>query len=117
MLRYRPELQAEETMRPNDFRTLVLASSFEATRFAQRFVFDVLPFSFRYKAYLNESCDEHVDSESVVYPGDDGKVVSLDSEQAVVDLLLREGRCPEWIDIAVQAVVSVKFSKSGWMVW
>jgi hypothetical protein len=91
-------------MRPNDFRTLLIAASFEATRFAQRFVFDVLPFTFRYVAYLNESCDSSAGPEFVLYAQDDGKVVTLDSEVAVIDLLLRDGRCPQWIDVAVIAV-------------
>jgi hypothetical protein len=91
-------------MRPNDFRTLLIAASFEATRFGQRFVFDVLPFTFRYVAYLNDSHDVGADPEFILYPQDEGKVVTLESESAVVDLLLREGRCPQWIDVAVHGV-------------
>lgn len=91
-------------MRPNDFRVLLVAASFEATRFGQRFVSEVLPFSFRYSVHLNQSFDDDADPESIRYPDDDGKVVRVDSEESVVELLHREGRYPEWIDVSVHAV-------------
>ena len=91
-------------MRENDFHVLLTAASFEATRFARNHVTNVLPFDFRYLVHLNQSCDEDPDSGIMLYPEDDGKVLDVDTERAVVELLCRDGRCPEWIDVSVHAV-------------
>jgi hypothetical protein len=88
-------------MRKEDFRIQLIASSFFATRFAQNYVCEVLPFNFRYVVSLNESYDGNRQPDEVVYPDDNGKVLCDLSEDGVVDLLLRENRCPQWIDIAV----------------
>lgn len=91
-------------MQKPDFRVLLIAASFEATRFGQRFVHDNLRFTFRYIVHLNESNDWNPAPESVLYPEDQGKILKIDTEEGVVDLLFRDGRCPEWIDISVHAV-------------
>jgi hypothetical protein len=91
-------------MQKNDFRVLLIAASFEATRFGQRFAFDVLPFTFRYVVYLNQSNDADPAPGTVLYPEDHGKTVEIDSEEGVVEILSREGKCPEWIDVSVHAV-------------
>ena len=92
-----------------EFNVLLIAASFEATRFGQKFAKQTLPFAFRYRAHLNYSFDKHALRDDVLYPEDDGKVVDLSSEEDAVSLLWRDGRCPEWIDIAVDAV-SLEFT-------
>ena len=90
-------------MQKPDFNVLLIAASFEATRFGQRYVHDNLRFTFRYIIHLNQSHDVDAAPGSVLYPEDDGKVVPIDTEKGVVDLLFRDGCCPEWIDVSVYA--------------
>lgn len=90
-------------MEKPDFRVLLIAASFEATRFGQRFVHDNLCFDFRYIVHLHQSHDLNSESDSMLYPEDEGKVLQIDTEEGVVDLLSRDGRCPEWIDVSVHA--------------
>ena len=84
-----------------DFHVLVVAASFMAVRFGQRYVKQNLPFEFRYDVHLNQSCDDRATADDVLYPDDAGRVVFCDCESDVVALLYREGRCPQWIDISV----------------
>ncbi|MCA9146947.1 MAG: hypothetical protein H6821_02915 [Planctomycetaceae bacterium] len=87
-----------------DFHVLLIASSFLAVRFGQRYVSQTLPFDFRYDVRLNQSCDDHATPDDVLYPDDNDRVVSCDSESDVVALLFRDGRCPQWIDISAARV-------------
>ena len=87
-----------------DFRVLLIASSFMAVRFGQRYVTQTLPFDFRYDVHLNQSCDDHATPDDVVYPDDNDRVVYCGSESDVVALLSRDGRCPQWIDISASRV-------------
>jgi len=91
-------------MNEADFRVLLIASSFMAVRFAQRYVAQTLPFDFRYDIRLNQSCDDDASPDEVLYPEDRDLRVSCDSEDAEVPILLRDGRCPQWIDISVERV-------------
>ena len=90
-------------MHKHDFRVLLIAASFEATRFGQQYVHDILRFSFRYIVHMNQSHDLDAEPGSVLYPEDEGKVLPIDTEEGVIDLLFRDGRCPEWIDVSVHA--------------
>ena len=63
-----------------------------------------LPIVIRYHVLLNQSCDDHATSDDVLYPEDDGKEIDRISAETVVALLCRDGRCPEWIDVSVEAV-------------
>lgn len=91
-------------MKKPDFKVLLIAASFEATRFGQKYVHDILPFHFRYEVHLNQSLDLDSETGSVTYPDDEGKILSIDTEDGVVDLLYRDGRCPKWIDVSVHAI-------------
>lgn len=73
-------------------------------RFGQRFVKNRLPLEVEYIAALNQSHDANRAEHEVVYPGDDGRVVLLDDDEDVVELLYRDGRRPAWIDISVLTV-------------
>jgi len=68
--------------------------------FATRFVSNHLPVSNRYLVRLNQSCDENLRPAEHVFPCDTDPVVPLTAAETV-DLLCRENRVPEWIDISV----------------
>lgn len=87
-----------------DFYTYLLSASFSCTRFAEDYVKNKLHYKFKYLVKLNKSCDVHADEENDLYPEDDGKELKLDEEKEVVELLLRKGKIPEWIDISVKGV-------------
>ena len=87
-----------------EFNVLLVAASFEATRFGQRFVRQALPFVFHYRAHLNQSADWNAAEEDVLYRDDEGRVVDLGTEDEVVSLLWRDGRCPQWIDVNVVGI-------------
>jgi hypothetical protein len=88
-----------------EFHAMLICASFLALRFGKGFVTQDLPVDlFRYQVWLNQSHDGNRMEDEVVYPADDGKVLEGFSEQEVVGLLYRDGRCPEWIDVQVEAV-------------
>jgi hypothetical protein len=87
-----------------DFRILLIACSTLAVRFAQSMVTQSLSYDCRYHVLLNQSADHNATSGEVLYPSDDGKTFAQLKEEEVVELLCRENRCPEWIDISVEAV-------------
>ena len=87
-------------MRKDDFRNQLVAASFAALRFGQKYVKNRLSHNLTYVVLLNQSYDGHKTDEEVVFPFDIGKVKSGLNEEEVVDLLWREGRCPVWINIS-----------------
>ena len=68
--------------------------------FAPRFVHNHLPDSNRYIVSLNQSCDFDLKPGEHVYPDDADPLAPVTATE-VVDLLCRENRVPEWIDISV----------------
>ena len=68
---------------------------------AARYVSNHLPASNRYIVRLNQSCDDNLEPGEHVFPQDIDPVAPL-TAPAVVDLLCREDRVPEWIDISVE---------------
>ena len=78
-------------------------ASQHALTFARRYVGDNLSGSFHYHVLLNQSFDGNAPETGRVFPEDDGREYSSLSVDEVVNVLLRESRCPEWIDIAVEA--------------
>lgn len=90
-------------MTESEFRELLLAATDHAIGFAKRYVVQDLPSSAKYHVLLNQSFDGYATADEVVYPQDDGREISFASADEVVALLYRDGRCPEWIDVAVEA--------------
>ncbi len=88
-------------MRKEDFHNQLIAASFAALRFGQEYVSNHLSHDLTYVVVLNQSCDGNRKDDEIVYPEDDGKIHSGLSHVEVVDLLHREDRCPQWIDISV----------------
>ena len=93
-------------MTESEFYTLLLTASYNAREFAERYVMQELPIVLRFHVQLNQSYDGSATAEEVLYPEDDGKEVDRISAETVVALLCRDGRCPEWIDVSVEAVGS-----------
>ena len=88
-------------MRPQDFRTQLTAATFDAIHFAKKFLKKHPPIDAQYVALLNQSYDKNCKDDTCVYPEDDGRIEYNLTERAVRELLLRDGRCPQWIDISV----------------
>jgi len=87
-----------------EFHQLLLTAGKNAASFAERYIVPRLPDRFRYHVVLNQSFDGNATPDEVLYPQDDGRDVVCDSDRDVVALLCRDGRCPEWIDIGVEAI-------------
>lgn len=65
---------------------------------------DRLPPNFSFGVSLNVSADDDHKDDERVYPDDDGRVIFDLEHKDVVDLLCREERVPQWIDISVSSV-------------
>jgi hypothetical protein len=78
-------------------------ASMSSLAFARRYVENDLPDTLRYHVVLNQSYDGKAETAERVYPEDDGREYASLAAAAVADVLLRDGRCPEWIDVAVEA--------------
>ena len=88
-------------MREEDFRFRLLAASSASVSFASKLVKNQLSLNNRYHVILNMSCDHHAEKHEILYPEDNGKQFFDLSEEEVVNLLSRDGRVPQWIDISV----------------
>jgi hypothetical protein len=76
-------------MTRSEFLCLLTKATAASVDFARRFVENELPESVRFHVLLNQE--------------DDGREFSFLSSETVADVLVRDGRCPEWIDVAVEA--------------
>ncbi|MGE5186544.1 MAG: hypothetical protein ACM31C_31025 [Acidobacteriota bacterium] len=88
------------------FATRLREAAMAARDFARRFIEEPLPDELRYRLRLNRSYDgEARVGDEVVYPEDStcerAEAVRDCSEARVVDVLWRDGRVPEWIDVSV----------------
>jgi len=90
-------------MTRDEFITLLEKVSMSSLAFARRFVENDLPGAFRFRVLLNQSYDGNAKTDEPVYPEDDGREYASLSADAVANLLVRDGRCPEWIDVSVEA--------------
>src|SRR5689334_19118076 len=77
-----------------------------ARDFAQRYVEETLPDELRFRVRLNSSYDGNpLVRDEVVFPSDSGYEKANEfkdcSEQQVLDLLWRNKRVPEWINLSV----------------
>jgi hypothetical protein len=85
----------------------LLGASARCRASAARFVLDPLPDQFVFWVELNRSYDGDLNAEhEVVFPDDiekHGERVGPLAAEAVVDLLWRDRRVPEWIDMLVVA--------------
>jgi hypothetical protein len=91
------------SMTRSEFICLLTKATAASLDFARRFVENELPESVRFHVLLNQSYDGHAKADERVYPEDDGRELPFLSSEGVADLLVRDDRCPEWIDVAVEA--------------
>lgn len=84
--------------------TLAMRSAAEGAKaFAATMVTDDLPTECRFVVFLNQSCDDTLREGEFVYPDDPLRMGNLTNSltlDQVVDLLWRDGRIPEWIDMS-----------------
>ena len=67
-------------------------------------VLDDLPDVFTYRLFPNQSCDEHLEPDDVVFPNDSLAHIHDFTELGRDDclqFLYRDGRVPQWIDVSV----------------
>ena len=92
-------------MEKADFHKRLNEATEHAFSFAREMVSNHLPLPIHYIVRLNRSYDGNpLKPGEYVYPDDlalHGPCISPLTSDQVVDLLWREGRIPEWIDIAV----------------
>ncbi|NWK57689.1 hypothetical protein HW115_18875 [Verrucomicrobiaceae bacterium N1E253] len=91
----------QKIMRSSDFRLRLDAASFYVTRFALTMVRDKLPYDFRYTTILNSSYDGNRATDEVIFPEDNNVIHNDLDAKEVVNLLCRDQRVPQWIDISV----------------
>src|SRR5512142_2985306 len=79
------------------------AAAAAARDFARSFLEEPLPDDMRFRVRLNSSCDDSLRADEVTFPEEGGlEQVERDAEldaDAALDLLWRDGRVPEWIDV------------------
>jgi hypothetical protein len=89
----------------NTFANHFLESATVARDCAGRYLEEALPAELRFRVRLNSSYDHNLNSDEVVYPDDStldrAEAVSDLGADAVIDLLFRDGKVPEWVDINV----------------
>jgi hypothetical protein len=81
------------------FKVLLLAASYEALRFGSEFVTNHLSWRFEFHVFPNFNNDTGEDDGFKRYPDEPGKCVYCSTFEQVTDLLVREDRCPVWINI------------------
>ncbi len=90
------------------FETRLRTAAQQAVEFARQHVREALPDEVVFRVYPNQSCDENPRvGDEAVFPDDslsDGESHGPWSAGQVVDFLWRNGKVPEWIDVAVRDV-------------
>ncbi|HMN42234.1 MAG TPA: hypothetical protein PKE29_15420 [Phycisphaerales bacterium] len=61
-----------------------------------------LPETARFHVFLNQSHYGHAAAEERVYPEDNGREYPCLTLEQAAGVLVRDGRCPEWIDVWVE---------------
>lgn len=91
-------------MTKENFEAALQNATVTAVSFAADYVSNTLPAEYAYIVDLNQSHDEDLKADETVFPTDPSRVGSLASPLSLkqtADLLWREERVPEWIDISV----------------
>jgi hypothetical protein len=87
------------------FETRLREAAQQAVQFARQYVREVLPDEMVFLVYPNQSCDENPRvGDEVVFPDEslpEGQHHGPWAAGDVVSFLWRDGKVPEWIDIAV----------------
>jgi hypothetical protein len=94
----------------SEFERLLRKATAAAINFARDLVLDSLPNDSQYRVVLNQSYDWKVEEGDLTFPEDAGITRSGLSVEEVVEILYRDGRCPVWIDVSVEAVAGLTTS-------
>lgn len=78
-----------------------MSATFQAVIFGQRFVKNILSTNILYLVQLNQSCDDSKSDDEIVFPEDNERIEILNDSMDVVDLLCRNEKVPQWINISV----------------
>lgn len=89
-------------MTRDEFQNRLNSAAAEAIVFARAFVENVLSDAARFHVLLNQSYDRNAAAQERLFPEEDGRAFDCLTDQEVVELLFRDGCCPEWIDVAVE---------------
>ena len=95
-------------MQEQEFRSLLFSATADARQFALEYIKNELPSENVYNMRLSLSHDDPALTQFDLYPEDNDKLIELASADTVVKTLLRKGKVPVWIDIAVQKVQNNK---------
>ena len=90
-------------MTRSEFMSRLAKATNASVDFARRYVENDLPETVRFHVLLNQSYDGNAGADDRVDPEDDGRELPSVTPDGVADALVRDGRCPEWIDVAVEA--------------
>lgn len=101
----RPELFENIDISKDGFRKNLIISSERVVKFTRNYVLNVLPDEIRFVVYLGVSNDANpLDDGEQVYPNDYSERKRFFSDvDDVVELLFREGKVPEWINVTVDS--------------
>jgi len=87
------------------FSTNLVSAAQHALEFARTLVFNELPDVIRYVVYLGASYDGNalIDDEETFSEDYTERIRQYSDSSDVVNLLWRDGKVPEWIDVAVES--------------
>ena len=91
-------------MDTEDCLTYLTSASYHSVKFTENYVKNKLFYNFKFNIKLNQSCDDHADEENDLYPEDNNKELHHLELREVPNILCRNGKVPEWIDVSVIAV-------------
>lgn len=91
-------------MRSNDFHARLLGATFAAMKFCQQLAKTPLSLEVCYGVALNQSHDANRKAVESIYPEDNWRVLFPLTSAEVAELLVRDGRVPQWIDVSVEGI-------------
>jgi hypothetical protein len=91
-------------MRSNDFHARLLGATFAAMKCCQQLANVPLSLDVCYGVALNQSHDANREADELIYPEDNWRVLFPLTSTEVADLLVRDGRVPQWIDVSVEGI-------------
>jgi len=91
-------------MQEDEFKVLLLSATELAKGFALNYVKNSLPIDNVYNIRLSLSHDDPALTQFDMYPEDNGKTIELADASRAVEILLRKGKAPVWIDISVSEI-------------
>lgn len=91
-------------MQKEEFKALLFSATESSKSFALNYINNNLPPDNVYDVHLSLSHDDPTLTQFGLYPGDKGVVIEKTNDYDVVQMLLRKGKVPVWINILVSAI-------------